>query len=55
MTKLMNKIVIICMELYSIDPSLIHYDITFLYFEGRYKDSDFAILLSGEVQDYHNV
>ena len=39
--KIMNKVVIFCIETFSIDPSLIHYDITSLYFEGRYEDSDF--------------
>lgn len=39
--KIMNKVVMFCIEAFSIDPSLIHYDITSLYFEGRYEDSDF--------------
>lgn len=40
-SSILEKIVLTCIELYSIDPSLIHYDITSLYFEGRYENSDF--------------
>ena len=39
--KIMNNVVLFCIETFSIDPSLIHYDITSLYFEGNYEDSDF--------------
>ncbi len=49
---IMNKIVIVCIELYSIDPSLIHYDITSLYFEGRYEDSDFITYGYNRDQSY---
>lgn len=38
---IMNRIVMNSIETFSIDPDLIHYDITSLYFEGRYEDSDF--------------
>ena len=37
----MNNVVLFCVKTFSIDPSLIHYDITSLYFEGSYEDSDF--------------
>ena len=39
--KIKQQFVVSCIEKFKIDPSVVHYDITSLYFEGQYEDIDF--------------
>jgi transposase len=39
--RIKNEFILLCVEKFKIDPSIFHYDITSLYFEGIYEDIDF--------------